>query len=281
MHVQTSVAHRPAGKGKQSDITAKASKSTNNGTAAGKPRKRQATLKAVRPLKPPKRRRVKAFSTRKQDKYMRVLTDEDWETLADLRTLLAPLADVQKLMQGEKYITLSEVPFHAHTLRKHLTAMADDPSIRIKDTARLMLEDFNARWPSNWPRAVMIAVALDPRTKMMKCFTKEQKVSLQMTFLCCMGVGMVTQQAQQLSILIACRRKLGSTFAAKWLLCTCASSSRSRLRHHQARLLRARVRRPLRLQHHLSSTCSWMKMMMMTTSSVALDQQQAQWAVNR
>lgn len=107
---------------------------------------------------------------------MRVLDDADWDTLADLRTLLAPIAAVQKLMQGEKFITLSEVPFHAFTLRKHLTAMAADPSSRIRDTAQLMLEDFDARWPQKWPRAVMMAVALDPRTKLMKCFNSEQKV---------------------------------------------------------------------------------------------------------
>lgn len=169
--------HVPPGKSKKSGKNkSKAGNTANKTTTASKPRKRQATLKAARPPKPPKRKTVKALSTTKQDKYMRVLDEADWETLADLRTLLAPLAEVQKLMQGEKYITLSEVPFHAHTLRKHLTAMAADSSSRIKDTAQLMLDDFDARWPKDWPRAVMIAVALDPRTKLMKCFTNEQKV---------------------------------------------------------------------------------------------------------
>lgn len=108
---------------------------------------------------------------------MRVLSDADWEVLEDLKALLKPIAEVQRFMQGQKMITLSEVPFHAHNLRKHLTAMADEPASRIKDTAQLMLEDFNARWTGDWPRAVLIAAALDPRTKLMKCFGAEDKVS--------------------------------------------------------------------------------------------------------
>lgn len=134
----------------------------------------------------PVKRKVKVFSTTKRDKYMRVLSTDDWAALSGARTLLKPLYEFQLAMEGQRYVTLSAVPFQVHALRAHLTTMSKDTNSPVQDTAALMLEDFDSRWQQDaWPRAVLIAVALDPRTKMMRCFSKEHKVSSDSSHLTC------------------------------------------------------------------------------------------------
>jgi hAT family C-terminal dimerisation region len=47
---------------------------------------------------------------------------------------------------------------------------------RIEAVATLLLRDFNVRWGA-WPRSTLISVALDPRTKKMKCFTDAEQLN--------------------------------------------------------------------------------------------------------
>lgn len=126
--------------------------------------------------KPARKRKAKPLSIKKQDKYMRVLTPDQWAELDGVARLLKPIADAQVALEGEQYVTLSSVPFYIKQIRVHLADMCKSTNASIKEAAILMKRDFDARWPeASWPRAVLIAVALDPRTKRMNCFNAEEK----------------------------------------------------------------------------------------------------------
>ena len=115
-------------------------------------------------------------SKRKHDKHMAQLQDNDWDTLQLLHDILKPFYDAQTLLEGELYVTSSWVPFHVKKIRQQLVEGASCGDQRIEAVATLLLRDFNVRWGA-WPRSTLISVALDPRTKKMKCFTDAEQVN--------------------------------------------------------------------------------------------------------
>lgn len=115
-------------------------------------------------------------SKRKHDKHMAQLQDNDWDTLQLLHDILKPFYDAQTLLEGELYVTSSWVPFHVKKIRQQLVEGASCGDDRIEAVATLLLRDFNVRWGA-WPRSTLISVALDPRTKKMKCFTDAEQLN--------------------------------------------------------------------------------------------------------
>jgi hypothetical protein len=106
---------------------------------------------------------------------MKQLSDSQWKTLELLQAMLKPLYDAQTQLEGEKYVTSSLVPFHIIRIRSQLQKSEESDDAAIKEVATLLLKDFDERWAGSWPRATLMCVALDPRTKKMKCFSEEQQ----------------------------------------------------------------------------------------------------------
>lgn len=146
-----------------------------------------------------KRKRKAATSTtdskrrknEKRERFMKKLTDDEWDLLELLLELLRPFHKTQTFLEGDKYVTRSWLPMHIHTLRKHLHEHAssssssdlEDADADIAETlpsalsaaAQLLLEDFDARWPAEWSLSTCLTVALDPRTKFMNYLSKQQR----------------------------------------------------------------------------------------------------------
>jgi hypothetical protein len=78
------------------------------------------------------------------------LTDDDFDGLRAIQTVLKPLSLAQKALEGDQYVNISLVPMAVHHLRMELEAChaiagpetENDLSILIDK----MLEDFNYRW---------------------------------------------------------------------------------------------------------------------------------------
>ena len=54
-----------------------------------------------------------------------VLMDYEWKLLLQLLELLLPLEQEQKVLEGDKYVTISKVPFSVKHLIKHLDTFAN------------------------------------------------------------------------------------------------------------------------------------------------------------
>ena len=119
-------------------------------------------------------RAVKLPSKRKGDKHMPQLTDDDWCKLSELRTMLNVFYEATTQLEGEKYVTCSMVPLHIKAIVTELEKLSTSYDSSISATADLLLADLRKRW-QEWPRAIYINVALDPRTKRMSCFDAQQK----------------------------------------------------------------------------------------------------------
>lgn len=116
-----------------------------------------------------------AGSKRKHDKYMKQLTTAQWHTLQLLKDLLEPFYEAQTQLEGEQYITSSLVPFHIGKIKRTMQASMDSDDADIIEVATMLSEDLNRRWTEQWPRATMLCVALDPRTKKMRCYDAQQQ----------------------------------------------------------------------------------------------------------
>ena len=96
------------------------------------------------------------------------LTEAQWTILAMLEKVLRPFMQVQKALEGDKYVSLSLVPYLLSTLRANLQAVAT-PESAVKQIAIQMLTEFNQRFGSGevetLPVKMVLAAALDPRTK--------------------------------------------------------------------------------------------------------------------
>lgn len=171
----TSATQRPRKASTKSQSTLNADSfavGTNNSSKKGKrARKSRKTQQADGAATVTGKKR-KAPSTKKQRRYMQQLSEAQWKTLDTVVDLLAPFATAQTVLEGEKYITRSALPFQISSIQQHLEKFAASEDETIKSSAELLLLDFNVRWPATWPRATRFAVALDPRTKHMKCFDK-------------------------------------------------------------------------------------------------------------
>jgi hypothetical protein len=115
------------------------------------------------------------------------ITDDDWDNLDMIKDVLHPFKTAQKILEGEKYVTITLIPLMLNEIRKQLLAISSAPigpgsSQEKKDLAGKLLTHFNGHWgttntfrqsvtrvPGNRQvgihPAVYIACFLDPRTK--------------------------------------------------------------------------------------------------------------------
>ena len=115
------------------------------------------------------------------------LNEQNWQIIADIVELLKPFMLAQKLLEGEKYVTISLVPPIVDKIRSNLDSAAFNPenSLHIRNLSKTMLDDFNTRWGSGEagtkfsesetegnnrrrkgiPKVTLLAFALDPRFK--------------------------------------------------------------------------------------------------------------------
>jgi hypothetical protein len=75
-------------------------------------------------------------------------TAVEWSEILQTKTLLEPIMEIQKYLEGEKYVTVSVVPSLIGIIRRGLTAFLtnDSHSERSKNVCRLMLSSFNTHW---------------------------------------------------------------------------------------------------------------------------------------
>jgi hypothetical protein len=129
------------------------------------------------------------------------LTAVEWSEILQTKTLLEPIMEIQKYLEGEKYVTVSVVPSLIGIIRRGLTAFLtnDSHSERSKNVCRLMLSSFNTHWgigdknhsifkenqtegprrrPKGIPLNTLRASALDPRTKVVTTYSKEDRALL-------------------------------------------------------------------------------------------------------
>ena len=114
------------------------------------------------------------------------LSDEDFDGLRNILHILKPLQSAQKALEGDKYVSISLVPYIIHQLRIELEgclgAANPDTQNDLISLLDKMIDDFNSRWgeESSYShqtrrgdrnRQIGIhaypywAMALDPRTK--------------------------------------------------------------------------------------------------------------------
>lgn len=131
------------------------------------------------------------------------LEDEDWEILREVESLLQPFMIVQKILEGQQYVTMSLVPYFISKARGGLRTVATTArSEVIRRLANKMLTDdvkgFNTYWGegvdgtvfeenSTLSRAnrqkglktsTLLAAVLDPRTKTLNGIGPLDKASL-------------------------------------------------------------------------------------------------------
>ena len=121
------------------------------------------------------------------NKNIPILSDYQWKIIEALVNVLAPFMNIQKMMEGQKYTTVSLIPYLVFKVRKHLILSMDDLQTlpEVKNLIELMLIDLSKRWGSGlagtvfnehktlgdrrrrkgFPELTMQAAALDPRTK--------------------------------------------------------------------------------------------------------------------
>nr|XP_025038056.1 zinc finger BED domain-containing protein 1-like [Pelodiscus sinensis] len=101
-------------------------------------------------------------------------TDEEFEKLQKLETLLEPCRFVTELLGGELYVSCSVVlPAFCHIVQV-MAVSDDDPAyvVRFKTT---FTTDFTKRKEGTNLRFLKIATALDPRFKNLKCLPKSER----------------------------------------------------------------------------------------------------------
>ena len=69
-----------------------------------------------------------------------------WEALAGIRDVLKPISIVQKLLEGEKYVTASWLPILIHTCRKGLEKGCNHQSATVRIMSKVLKDDYEVRW---------------------------------------------------------------------------------------------------------------------------------------
>jgi hypothetical protein len=127
-----------------------------------------------------------------------MLNETDWKIIIQVHQLLKPFKDAQLLLEGDQYVTLSLLPFAVKAIRVALLNIVVAPGdgeaqTRVKNLAKRLLCDFRERWKQDddsqylegdevtrgrmnrqvglHPMAAF-ASALDPRTKLLKAYSK-------------------------------------------------------------------------------------------------------------
>lgn len=112
------------------------------------------------------------------------LNDAEWGELKLINDLLKPFMHIQRILEGEKYVTGSLVLLLISIARNNLKKMVALNSPLLGDQAAALLSDFNSRWGDGIvnvftesvirqkrnrivgiPRKLILAAAVDPRTK--------------------------------------------------------------------------------------------------------------------
>jgi len=127
--------------------------------------------------------------------YIAVMANE--ELINDITSILRPFMTAQKVLEGEKYITISLVPSIISNIRKGLKKEMDkvDNSEYVSRMLRTLFDSFQTEWgcgdidtmydehralgPRNrhkgFRQAHMLAAALDPRSKGLQLFGHNDK----------------------------------------------------------------------------------------------------------
>jgi hypothetical protein len=130
----------------------------------------------------------------------KILLSDDWDVIKEVSDLLLPFKSAQKLLEGEKYVTISWIPTALKGILSKLEAIINAPvdpqtettsKLAVRNLAKVLLKDFSARWLTNgantfhfdgsvhrgWMNrqvgvhpAVAIATVLDPRFKLLNGF---------------------------------------------------------------------------------------------------------------
>lgn len=123
------------------------------------------------------------------------LTPAQYDIIEDVENLLKPTAEAQRLLEGEKYPTISLVPYFLYSIRRQYEEMAVDytRSAPILNLCSVLLKDFEKRYLprsslvfstdirraggryEGIPSDTIIASALDPRTKNLSPFIPEDE----------------------------------------------------------------------------------------------------------
>lgn len=84
------------------------------------------------------------------------LSDYHWEILRQLEILLRPFKEIQKVLEGQKYVTLSLVPYLISVARSGLEKISDSDthSPVICNLAKKMLEDETNGMYTYWGKGV-------------------------------------------------------------------------------------------------------------------------------
>jgi hypothetical protein len=76
-----------------------------------------------------------------------VQNETDWKVIMQVHELLKPFKDAQKLLEGEKYVTLSLLPSAIKAIRNALIQISEaqgegEAQKRVKNLAKRLLHDF-------------------------------------------------------------------------------------------------------------------------------------------
>lgn len=115
------------------------------------------------------------------------LTAVQWDIIEQLTTILQPFMIAQQMLECEKYVSISIIPFLIAEIRRSLEVVVNENQVHAScvTVAKQMLKDFNDRWGSGmvgtvWtenstrtkgnrqkgiPQLTLMAAALDPRFK--------------------------------------------------------------------------------------------------------------------
>jgi len=127
------------------------------------------------------------------------LTPSQWKNISVLCEVLRPFMAAQKCLEGQKYVTISLIPGFIHSIRNSLdTVRTACESETVRNLCGEMYDDFCERWGSGLegtlvhenevrgvrnrqkglPLSVLLASAVDPRTKFLPGIPDRDKVEL-------------------------------------------------------------------------------------------------------
>ena len=124
-----------------------------------------------------------------------VITQEEWHTVLKIVDILKPFKTAQKKLEGDKYVTISWIPYMIKNIHSklgdalHLASDEDDEDQNLVSLLNKLLSDFRTRWmPENTLQfsenvlrghncrqvgihpLISIATALDPRFKSLSVY---------------------------------------------------------------------------------------------------------------
>ncbi len=76
------------------------------------------------------------------------LTDDEWKILHQVEITLEPMAEFQRILEGESYVTGSLVPVAVYQIRKSYQQVIEcaDTEATVVDLTKLLLDDFDKRY---------------------------------------------------------------------------------------------------------------------------------------